>query len=296
MFPVLFSFGSIVIYTAHVFYILAWCVFSFVFWRTLRALGMLEERIFDLTFYSTIVCLIAARLGFVFLYPQAFSPSILLIGAFWVLPGMWLYSGLLGVLGTIFILSKRGHVRFAHVIDSFSLAILWAIIFVLLGLFFGGGELGKITSLPIGLKVSGVLRHPIQLYELSGVLVVGTIATALYRNVVQGKWQPGLFGAVTLSLLSAVLFVLEFWKVGPLYLYGITLNQWILIAVFAESFGVVLTKGRILEKVKSKIGGIHGRRNNKSTEIATAGGTETSDTADRRAEESGSISGSGTRE
>lgn len=244
MYPILISIGPISIYTAHLFAIIAWCIFSFIFWKILRSQGVLEERIFDLTFYSTLFGIIIARIGFVFLYPQLFMSSVLLIGAFWIQPGLWLFSGLLGVLLTLYIFSKRYNIRFSFVFDAFVCALPWTLIPIALGAFAGGYEPGRVSSSAWSIIYPGLdgARHPVSVYEIIVYMLIGILSVFLYKKATKDKWPHGLLGALILTLFLPALFVLEFFKEGSLYLYGITINQWILILLFAESFGTLLIK------------------------------------------------------
>jgi prolipoprotein diacylglyceryltransferase len=259
MYPVLFSFGPVIIYTANVLYVLAWCVFSFLFWRSLRSQGMLEERIFDLTFYSTIIGFLCARLGFVFLYPSLFTASILLIGAIWVQPGLWIYSGMIGAFFTLFILSKRLNIRFANVFDAFVLSLSWACIPVLVGVLFQGAEVGKESTFPWAVLVAhhDGRRHPVQIYEIITVFLVGLFSLWVEKRAFRKKWPEGLLGALILVVLTPALFVLEMMKEGQVYLYGISVNQWLLIVIFAESCGSVIVKGNLRQKLRNIRGGIY---------------------------------------
>lgn len=259
MYPILFSLGPISIYTSHLFAIFGWCVFSFLFWKELRSQGILEERIFDLTFYGTVVGGLFARIGFVILYPQLFQPSVLLIGAFWVQPGLWLYSGLLGVLLTFYYLSKKYNIRFAHVFDAFAISLPWTLIPISLGLFFQGSELGRVSNAvwALGYPAIDGKRHPVQLYEVIALLLLGFITIILHKRSLNKKWSAGLLGATIFTLITPVLFSLEFFKEARVYIYGITVNQWILILVFAESMGSLIIKLRFMEKLFSKRGVKH---------------------------------------
>jgi prolipoprotein diacylglyceryltransferase len=65
MAPILFSIGPIHLYSYSVFIILAWGIFSFLFWRMLRGDGVDEDKIFNFTFYSTLSAFVCARIFFV---------------------------------------------------------------------------------------------------------------------------------------------------------------------------------------------------------------------------------------
>ena len=92
MFPILFTIGTVSLYSTSLMTVLAWLVFSFLFWRGLRAQGATEDHIFDLTFYATIVAFVAARAGYIVTHWDVFAgKSSLLMLALWVAPGLsWL--------------------------------------------------------------------------------------------------------------------------------------------------------------------------------------------------------------
>src|SRR5574340_1168436 len=106
MYPLLLSIGPVHIYSLSVFIITGWLVYSFLFWRALRESGIEEDKIFDLTFYSTLVGLVTARALFVFLNWNLFSETWLKIIALWVTPGLSLYGAFVGGLMTLVALSR----------------------------------------------------------------------------------------------------------------------------------------------------------------------------------------------
>ncbi len=290
MFPVLVSVGPITVYTVNIFYIISWCVFSFLFWRYLRHHGMLEERIFDLTFYATLGSILGARLGFVFLYPQLFSASILLVGAFWVQPGVWIQAGIFSLFLVFYLYSKRIRTNVAQVFDAGILALPWTLFLIMIGEFLHGGEIGKPTTSFLGVRFPGddVVRHPVHLYESSVLLIVGIVFFVTMNRALQDKWPHGLIGSLLLVVLTPLLFIVEFFKMSPVYLYGITITQWMYVAVFAQSFGIVFTKGGIYERIVYTIS----RRGSKKS----SGGAGADQATNERVETSGSVSGSGSRE
>lgn len=290
MFPILLSVGPITIYTVNLFYIVSWCVFSFLFWRYLRHHGMLEERIFDLTFYATLGAIVGARLGFVFLYPQLFSASMLLVGAFWVQPGVWIQAGILSLFLVFYLYSKRIRTNVSQVFDAGILALPWTLFFIMIGGFLHGEKIGKPTASFLGVRFPGddVVRHPVHLYEAFILLIVGVVFFVIMNRALQEKWPHGLIGSLLLVVLTPLLFMVEFFKISPVYLYGITITQWMYVAVFAQSFGIVFTKGGIYERIVSAIS----RRDSKKS----SGGTGADQGTDERVKTSGSVSGSGSRE
>jgi prolipoprotein diacylglyceryltransferase len=271
MHPIVLALGPIIVHSSNLLFVLAWLVFSFVFWKMLREEGILEERIFDMTFYATIIGVVASRLGFVFLFPDLFAPSLLLIGAFWVQPGLWLIAGVYGLFITLFVLSRKFHLRFATVFDAVCMAILFSLVPATIGTFLSGSEVGRVAHLPWALAVPGYtgLRHPVALYECTAILLAGLVAIILYQKSQKNKWPAGFLGANILALISLALFTLEFFKEGRIYLYGVTVNQWMYMLLFAEGIGASIIKGQIITKIRNKLGGIRERSKSKQTQSNT---------------------------
>lgn len=243
--PVLFSIGSLHIFSFSIFLMLGWCAFSFIFWKQLHDKGTDDERIFDLTFYATIFGLIAARLGYVVTYQEVFLASPLKIASIWIAPGLALYPGLTGGLVTMFLLARRVKIRIVTLLDALSLALPVGLLVGLIGSLLDGAEIGKLTSLPWAVRYVGHLgpRHPVQLYEMGGLIIIMIILSLIHRLAKKHAWPYGISGLWFFLLLSIVMFVLEFLKETELYWVRLSLNQWYLIALFAETLGALYVRG-----------------------------------------------------
>lgn len=256
MMPVLFTVGPIVVYTAHIFYVLAFLVYSFVFWRLLRDRGILEERIFDLTFYPVVIGIVVARLGYVLLFPQLFEASLLLIGAFWVQSGMWVMAGVVGFILAQYIYCQRVRLTFSEVYDASIVALLYALLVTQIGIFLGGHGQGAATSFWTGLQYTGsdIYRHPVELYTLGFLGVLLGVRLLLKQRKI-GKNQPsGITGAVLALVVTMVFFILEFIKTSSVYLFDVSIDQWVLVVIFAEHAGVLLLAKKS-QRLPTKKGG-----------------------------------------
>src|SRR5260221_8388469 len=138
MHPLLFSIGLLHVYSLSVCTVVAWLVFSFLFWRQLRSNGIDEDKIFDLTFYATLVAFIMSRAFFVFLNWELFASTWLKIFALWVQPGLSLYGAFVGALMTLVSMSRASTVRLGHVLDAVALSFPAAIVVGLVGVFMAG--------------------------------------------------------------------------------------------------------------------------------------------------------------
>ncbi len=245
MYPILFSFGSFHLYSLSLFLIISWCIFSFLFWKLLRDGGVSEERIFDLTFYATLVTIILARVVFIALHFTMFEKDLLRTVALWVAPGLSLYGGLVGGVMTLVTLSRQFKVRVGYVLDSLALPLLGALMVGAVGAMLDGSEVGLPTSLPWSVRYVGYTgnRHPLGVYEiiLFAILTVGV--WFLHKRAKVRQWPYGLVGIWFFLLLSVGLFGMEFAKVQTVSFRGLGANQWILLGIIAETLGAFYVRG-----------------------------------------------------
>lgn len=279
MHPILFSIGSVHIYALSICVVLAWLVYSFLFWKQLRSNGIDEDKIFDLTFYSTLVAFIVSRAFYVVFHWELFSDTWLKIVAFWVQPGFSLYGAFIGALLTLASMSRAMKVRLGHVLDTVALSFPLAIVIGLIGVFLDGSVPGKIADLPWALRVVGHVgrRHPVQLYEITILIVVMIVLAKLQLKSVKEKWPYGVVGVWFFILYSFFMFVLEFFKDTRVYWISLSANQWVLIALFAEALGAFYVRGggrealrplthKLQSSIKSSIGGIYAKFSKRRSE------------------------------
>lgn len=265
MHPVLFSFGIIHIFSYSVFLILAWCVFSFLFWKQLRDNGVEDERIFDLTFYGTLVALLTSRLGFVLSHQEIFLATPLKIVSLWVAPGLSLYPGLAGGIITMFLLARSVKMRMVTVLDTLAFALSGGLAVGLIGSLLDGAEIGKQTSFAWGVNYLGHLgrRHPIQIYEIIGILFIALMLIYFRKLAKKRNWPYGIIGLWFFLFFSIVMFALEFLKESEIYWVGLTVNQWLLVALFAETLGAFYVKGGGRETARPLIRKIYAKFTNR---------------------------------
>ena len=245
MYPLLFSIGSFHIYSLNVCIVLGWLVFSFLFWRTLRSNGIEEDKIFDLTFYCTLVAFVGARLMFVLLHWNLFADTWLKIAALWVQPGLSLYGAFVGALLTLMWTSRSSKVRLGHVLDAVALSFPAALCVGLIGVFLDGSVVGKFTNLPWAVRFVGHVgrRHPVQAYEILALFIIMGVIAYLQGRSTREKWPYGVVGVWFFILYSISMFALEFLKDTRVYWISLSANQWFLIAVFAEALGAFYVRG-----------------------------------------------------
>ncbi len=231
----------------NIFIVIGWMIFSFLFWQWLRRFAVEEDRIFDLTFFATSVSLIAARLGYVFLHRELFAgKSLLLIAAVWVSPGLSWVVGMIGGVVTVVLLSRQYKVRLGIVLDALAAALPLPLAIGKLGIFLVGSDIGKIGTLPFGLAIGtwpGKFIHPVALYEMISLLLIGILILRMMKRSVTNKWAYGIVGVWFFLFYSVSSFVLELFKDSRVYWGNLTANQWMLIGIFAECVGVLYVRG-----------------------------------------------------
>ena len=245
MLPVIFSIGSFHLFSFSVLLIIAWAVWSFYFWRYLRSLAILDEPVFDAMFYSTLVALFFARVFFVILNFSLFSENLLRVVALWVQPGLSLYGAIFGALLTYMVLSIKHKMRFAYLLDAFTLSFPIAYIIGSIGSFLDGSVVGKTANLPWAVHYIGAVgsRHPVQIYELfyCSLLLLGLLIFQRHLS----KHYPTYHGrtfVLFLTFFSLGSFVLEFFKQSPVYFAYLSPEQWICVLLFGESLGIFFVK------------------------------------------------------
>lgn len=270
MLPVLFSVGNFHIYALSIAIILAWLVFSFLFWRALRSQGVDEERIFDLTFYSTLSAFLFSRAGYVITNLDLFRSDPLRIAAVWIAPGMSLYGALIGGLCVLVYLSRTYKVRLGHVLDAVGLSFGWSYLIGLTGALLDGSYVGLPAAVPWAVRFVGHLgrRHPVEVYEMIAMVIILIVILVLSRRAAVQKWPYGVLGLWFFALFAIAEFGLEFFKDTHVYLSSLRANQWVLVALFAECCGAFYVRGggreRIRPLINKVIGGIHGKFSKRS--------------------------------
>lgn len=261
MYPILLSIGGFHLSSLSVFIILSWCVFSFVFWKSLLEEGVAEEHIFDLMFYATLVCIVGARIGFVFFHWDQFVPALLRVVALWIAPGLSLYAGIGSALATMIILAKRYKVRIGAVVDAFGLALPGALIVGSVGSLLDGAEIGKSARHFWSIRYVGLpeLRHPYQLYAILSLIIIFVAVGFLWERRESKRFAMGAVGIGFFLLWAPFIFALEYFKDNHIYWYNLSVNQWMALVLFSLAIGVwyVYSGGKFV--VREIVRSIYGR-------------------------------------
>jgi phosphatidylglycerol:prolipoprotein diacylglycerol transferase len=250
MYPILFSIGPIHIFAFSVSLIIAWIVYSFVLWRHMKDLGVEDDKIFDITFYSTLVAFITARTWFVVSNWYLFRDDFIKIFAIWVVPGFSLWGAIIGGFVMSVILARALKVRVGFLLDSIAFSYPLMIIIGFFGAFLDGTRIGTPSNVLWSVIYAGhpIRRHPVQIYWVLLLILVIIIISALQKQAVKKKWPYGLVGVWFFVLYAPIVFVLEFIQDNAVYWFSLTVNQWVAVVFFCEGLGILYVKGGLKEK------------------------------------------------
>ena len=204
----------------------------------------ISEKFDDYITYLIIGIILGGRLGYIIFYNFSYySENILDIFKIWQ-GGMSFHGGLLGVIASSYIFTKKNNQNIFSYLDQVSLVAPIGIFFGRLANFINSELYGTTTDVSwsvIFIKVDNLSRHPSQLYEaiLEGIILFLILIYFINKNYLK---KPGLISGLFLIFYSLFRFFVEFFRVpdeqiGYLIL-NLTMGQ-IISLVFAAT-GIIL--------------------------------------------------------
>ena len=195
-----------------------------------RKKGIRKEIVETLIFYILIGSIIGARLFYVLFYWPEATPF-----TFWDLFTIWkgglaFFGGFIGALITGYLYTKIHKLEFWKLADVFTLPLIVGHILGRVGDYLTGGHPGLVTDLPWAIYLDGALRHPVVLYEIIGLIIIGTI---IYQLKKLNKFDGFLF-LMYVQLYAVQRIILDFFRIestDPRFL-GLTPTQHLVILLF----------------------------------------------------------------
>ena len=231
MYPELLHLGPVTIYSFGVMAALALISAALVSWLVLRGRGVPFDFAFELLFAAGIGGFVGARIYYLL---QHWSE---VRGDFWGSAfggaGFTWYGGLLGGFVAVLLVARRRRTPAGTVANIMAPPIALGYAVARIGCFLSGdGTYGRPSGLPWamafphGTVPTSVPVQPTTLYETATMLVVFAV---LYR--LASRPQPGwyVFGWF-LVLSGAERFLIEFLRINPRWLLGLTPPQWFALA------------------------------------------------------------------
>ena len=254
MLPILFQFGPLTIYSFGVFMALAAIAAAWVVQSELKRKGYNPDLASTMVFAAAIGGLVGARILFIVEDWSNFLHSpwdYIFTGA-----GFTWYGGFLGgVLGVTWVVRKN-NIPWLKAADIAAPALAIAYGVGRLGCHVAGdGDWGTVTNVPWGVAYTnaiigwvdpstgipyppGVRVHPTPIYEfLEAVLIFGVLWVLRKK-----EYPPGTLFWLYLALSGLARLVIEFWRLNPVFAFGLTEAQW---------FGVLMIFVGLWQLVKS---------------------------------------------
>ena len=159
----------------------------------------ISNELFDsYIWWAEIGVILGARLGYVIFYDthtmyylthpwQIFNPYI--NGVYAGISGMSYHGAFFGFIIASYLFCRKNKISFWFITDIAVLGVSAAYIFGRIGNFFNQELVGRVTDVPWGIYVGGVLRHPSQIYEaiLEGLVVFAILVYFRKRKIFDGQ-------------------------------------------------------------------------------------------------------------
>jgi phosphatidylglycerol:prolipoprotein diacylglycerol transferase len=253
MYPVLFRFGPITIYSYGVMMALGFLAAGWVLGKELQRCGKDPNLASTFVLWAAVGGLIGARLLFIIEEWRAFLSDpwpLLFTGSGFV----W-YGGLLGGIVGVTLCIHRYGLSWSEMMDAVAPAISLGHGIGRIGCHLAGdGDWGPPTTLPWGVAYPnaivgwdfppGVRVHPTPLYETTAYLLIFAF---LWSRRTKSP-EPGTQFGWYLVLASTARFFLEFVRVNPPWLWGLSQAQ--LISILLVSAGAFLLVKKEDEQVR----------------------------------------------
>lgn len=226
MAPILFTIGEFNVYAFGFFLATAFLLSTFIVWKNAKEIFK-EEEYMDAFLYTSIFALISARVVYIVMHFSDFGFNFLKYIVVRETPGLSLLGGLLGGLVFFFYYTRRKKQKFWEILDLFSVAGSFALVLAKIGLQLGGAGFGKETDFILGVRIAGIpgRHHPVELYEAFFILILTVLLLIIYSQVKKKKYPPGLVSCIFGLGVSLIIFLLEFLKDFPIYLYMFSFRQ-----------------------------------------------------------------------
>jgi phosphatidylglycerol:prolipoprotein diacylglycerol transferase len=254
MYPVLFRFGPITIYSFGAFMALAALTAAWVVHAELKRRGYNRELASSFVFAAALGGLIGARLLFILDEWNNFLAAPLkyiFTGA-----GFTWYGGFLGGTLAVSWVVKKNKIPWLVGADIAAPALAIAYGVGRLGCHVAGdGDWGTVTDVPWGVAYTnaiigwvdpntgipyppGTRVHPTPIYEFIESVVVFTILWLLRDK----DYAPGTIAWLYLILTGFARFIVEFWRINPPLASGLSEAQWFSLALMALGFMLLLIR------------------------------------------------------
>ena len=231
-----------------------WYSLSYIFgilfgWLYAKNLIIKDHKIIklfdDLITYLVLGIIIGGRLGYVLFYNiNYYLDNILEILFIWH-GGMSFHGGLVGVIFSTYIFSKKHSIDEYVLLDCISITAPIGIFFGRLANFINGELVGKLTNMPWGVifpNIDNNYRHPSQLYEalLEGVLLFILMNIFFFNK----NYKTGMCSIMFLIFYGFFRIISEFFRIPDIdigYIFE-PISMGMLLSIIMIFVGILLYK------------------------------------------------------
>jgi phosphatidylglycerol:prolipoprotein diacylglycerol transferase len=207
--------------------------------RAAKRLGLRGDDVYNLAFWGGLAFLLGARLGYVLQYWSAYQNdlgSIVALNFNTLSP----IGGLIAAIAVAYGYARRTGIAHRKLLDALTPGFIVFAAALALADYASGDGYGSPSALAWSIELWGELRHPVQLYQLIAVLVIGLIVLRSHRSFDGAHF--GLFAALyaTFRLILeafhgdsttyAGVRVSQVWSFAALMVLLILLRRWALSA------------------------------------------------------------------
>jgi phosphatidylglycerol:prolipoprotein diacylglycerol transferase len=255
MYPILFKFGPITVYSFGLFMALAALSAAWVVSAELKRRGYNSELASTLVFAAAVGGLIGARALFIVEEWNNFLQTPLnyiFTGA-----GFTWYGGFFGGAAAASWVARRNNIPWLVAVDIAAPALALAYGVGRIGCHVAGdGDWGSVTDVAWGVAYTnaiigwvdpstgipyppGTRVHPTPIYEFIQAVVVFGILWSLRKS----NYPPGTLAWLYLILAGFSRFVVEFWRINPALGWGLSEAQWFSLGLMLLGLFLLSTRG-----------------------------------------------------
>jgi phosphatidylglycerol:prolipoprotein diacylglycerol transferase len=245
MFPILFKIGPVTFYSYGLMVALGFLAGIFVALRFAKKEKIQADAMLDISFYTLIFGLIGARIFYIISDYSYFLKNPLEAFMFWK-GGMVFWGGVLFGITALVSVSLIKKLSVLRVLDIASLSTMIGYSIGRIGCFLRGCCYGEVCGLPWAVKFPDLygLRHPTQIYASLSGLAIFLLLVSFWKR----KKFSGQIFCLALILYSIYRFLIEFIRVNPRVIFGLSQAQVISIVIFPVAvslYGILYFKSRV---------------------------------------------------
>jgi len=252
MWPTLISIGPLAIHSFGLMTALGVFFGGFVLWQKAREEGFEEDLAMDSWFVTGLSGLLVGRIWHILINWSIYKGSWYKMVFLTKFPGLAYEGVLLGAILGVIIFSLRKKWNIWQYGEIVVLGYLLVEIFVWIGSFLGGSNLGKATKWWWGISFPGVenKRHPVQLLFLAMVILLYIFLKKLEKEYRSFSWyqqkkgesRPGFLIAAYLISIGVIRFGFSYLTEG--------LNQRFALMMLLSGGLILFFKSGIMKKLK----------------------------------------------